>query len=250
MPNQHSRFSNLNSAYGQHTNVAHNMIPRNTISSPNPPTRPPNPSPNPHRPSNHPPNPPPRPPNPHRPSNHPHYNTLHPFYGNNVNNYIYHSYIPYDYDIEYSIYRDPAIQIYPEEVNIQTPVLYMEHEHISQLSTTSNPNVWGPSMWFTFHNCAAKYPVAASPIYKSKMRGLILAIPYMLPCVTCQVHANNYIEKYKNNLDDICSGREKLFNFFVDFHNSVNKRYNKRELTYEEASKLYNENTIVKMNYK
>ena len=62
----------------------------------------------------------------------------------------------------------------------------------------------------------------------------------MLPCAVCQVHATNHIEKNKEHLDDICSGRDKLFKFFVDFHNIVNKRYNKRIVSVEEAKRMYN----------
>ena len=62
----------------------------------------------------------------------------------------------------------------------------------------------------------------------------------MLPCEVCQGHANNHIQKHKANLDTITNGRENLFKFFVDFHNIVNKRYNKPIISVKDAYKLYN----------
>ena len=72
----------------------------------------------------------------------------------------------------------------------------------------------------------------------------------MLPCLKCKDHAISYIESNLEKLDDIVSSRNKLFNFFVDFHNYVNKRYGKNILTYQQAEQLYNGTVkITKMSY-
>lgn len=105
--------------------------------------------------------------------------------------------------------------------------------------STSNPSVWGPSFWFTLHNGASKYPVNASKNYQDRMKGFILGIPMMLPCPGCTPHAIAYIESIKPKLDSIVSGRDTLFKFFVDFHNEVNDRYNKKKIGYDEAYKMY-----------
>lgn len=105
---------------------------------------------------------------------------------------------------------------------------------------TSNPEIWGPAFWFTIHNGASKYPMNASPIVVERMKAFILGMPVMIPCQSCQEHATSHIEKNYNNLDKICSSRQSLFNFFVDFHNFVNKRYNKPIMSYDDANKLYN----------
>ena len=106
-------------------------------------------------------------------------------------------------------------------------------------NNTSDPNVWGPAFWFTLHNGASRYPLLACKITKERMKGYILGIPYMIPCEKCRHHATDHIIMMKDQLDDICSGREKLFAFFVDFHNIVNKRYNKPIVSVEEAFKIY-----------
>ena len=82
------------------------------------------------------------------------------------------------------------------------------------------------------------------------MKDFIIAIPIMLPCLKCKDHATSYIESNLEKLDKIVSSRKNLFNFFVDFHNYVNKTYGKRIFTYEEATVLYNGNVkISKMSY-
>lgn len=104
---------------------------------------------------------------------------------------------------------------------------------------TFNPQIWGPSYWFNLHISATYYPLSASPIVKDRMKGRILAIPYEIPCAKCRGHAIAFIEKHRDKLDTIVSGRHELGRFYVDFHNQVNKRYGKKEWTYEEAYKLY-----------
>jgi hypothetical protein len=107
-------------------------------------------------------------------------------------------------------------------------------------SGASNPKVWGPPYWYSLHNSAAHYPINASPLVKQRMKGRILAIPYEISCRTCQPHASAYIETLSDDkLDAIVSGRDNLFRFYVDFHNSVNQRLGKPIWSYEKAKSFY-----------
>ena len=103
----------------------------------------------------------------------------------------------------------------------------------------SDPRVWGPPFWFSLHTSAINYPVKPSMLFRQRMKDRILAIPYEIPCSACKPHAAAFIEKYKSKLDQIVSSRDSLFNFYVDFHNQVNKRYNKKIWTYDQAKKYY-----------
>lgn len=115
----------------------------------------------------------------------------------------------------------------------------------------SSPSVFGPPLWFTLHNSSNNYPINPSPIVKERMKNIIIGIPILLPCANCKDHATAYIESNFDKLDDIVSTRDKLFNFFVDFHNHVNKRYDKKTYSYEEAKELYNGKVKVsKLSYK
>lgn len=116
---------------------------------------------------------------------------------------------------------------------------------LKYIPNPSDPKIWGPPFWFSLHVSAAHYPVNANPIVKERMKHRILAIPYEIPCGVCRPHAIAFIEKHKEHLDSIVSGRHNLGKFYVDFHNQVNKRYNKPEWTYEDAYKVYSGDTKI-----
>jgi len=108
-----------------------------------------------------------------------------------------------------------------------------------KVSTLTSPEIWGPALWFLLHNSSYNYDEKASPLAIERMKNFILGLPVMIPCKNCREHATAHIEKNMDKLEDVCSGRDNLFNFFVDFHNHVNKRYNKPEISYSDAKKLY-----------
>lgn len=110
---------------------------------------------------------------------------------------------------------------------------------------TSNPKVWGPPFWYTLHVSAAHYPLEASPLVKERMKGRILSIPYEIPCPTCRDHASAFVEKHRDTLDKIVSGKHDLGKFYVDFHNAVNKRYGKPEWSYKQAYDYYSTNATL-----
>ena len=116
---------------------------------------------------------------------------------------------------------------------------YTNQNTISKYSNTSEPNFWGPSFWLSLHNGADKYPINASKLVKERMKGFILGIPYMLPCTKCFIHASDYIESKKDNMDEICNGRYNLFKFFYEFHNTINIRLGKKTISLEEAFNIY-----------
>ena len=125
----------------------------------------------------------------------------------------------------------PAYHQPGETMNIEWEIL--------SYTNSADPNVWGPSFWLSLHNGAARYPMNASKIIAEKMKGFIVGMPYILPCNSCSEHAKTNVERNYHRLDDICSGRMKLFNFFVDFHNHVNKVYGKPLMAYKDAYQLY-----------
>ena len=114
-----------------------------------------------------------------------------------------------------------------------------------QYNNTHDPHMWGPAYWLCLHLSAVNYPENPSPIFRERLKGRILAIPYEIGCPACKPHASAYIEQNKSRLDEIVSSRKNLFNFYVDFHNKVNERYNKKIFSYKEAWDLYgNKNKI------
>lgn len=122
--------------------------------------------------------------------------------------------------------------------SVTTNTLSIKYTESSDIDP-SKPKIFGPPLWFSLHNCAAHYPIKANQICMARMKGVILGIPVLLPCENCSDHATAHIDSVKDQLDYIVSGREPLFRFFVDFHNYVNKRHGKPEMSVEDAYKLY-----------
>ena len=149
-------------------------------------------------------------------------------------NRVYHQ--PFNHNMINYTPIDYVNETEPIVIENQTRLTWKTNEYNNMV----NPNVWGPACWLMLHTGALNYPVSASPITKKRMKGFILGLPSMLPCDTCSNHATLHIEEHKDELDNICSGRETLFKFFVDFHNIVNERYGKTTVSLEDAYKMYN----------
>jgi hypothetical protein len=130
-------------------------------------------------------------------------------------------------------------------INPENSKLNIEWENKKYMNP-KDPEVWGPSFWFILHNGAINYPLHANNICKQRMKQFIYGMEVMIPCEQCSDHATSFIEKNRNNLDNIVSSRNKLFNFFVDFHNEINERYKKPIMSYDEAYRLYSCNVSIK----
>jgi len=148
--------------------------------------------------------------------------------------------LPYYQPVEN--FTSPAVSEPPavsDSQEVQKPVAETELKYKTANSPTSDPKVWGPPFWFSLHVSAAHYPDNPSQIVRDRMKQRILAIPYEVPCATCRPHASAFIESYRDKLDQVVSNKHELGKFYVDFHNKVNKRYNKPEWSYEQAYKVY-----------
>uniref|UniRef100_A0A6C0LVE6 thiol oxidase n=1 Tax=viral metagenome TaxID=1070528 RepID=A0A6C0LVE6_9ZZZZ len=126
-----------------------------------------------------------------------------------------------------------------KRVSINEPyTMKIKYTHLDN-ANTGNPAVWGPAMWFSLHNGAYKYPKKASPFWKNRMKSFIQGIPVMLPCEVCADHACAYIESQKHYLEEVVSGRENLIIFFVNFHNFVNRKLGKPEMSLKDVNKMF-----------
>lgn len=143
-----------------------------------------------------------------------------------------------------NLLHEPYVEHYSPPPPQLNPPIRAGWEKVGHVNT-ADPSIWGPAFWFSLHNGASKYPIQASPICAQRMKGVILGLPYILPCENCSDHARAHIAQNERNIDDICSGRDKLFRFFVDMHNMVNARSNKPQLSIEDAYKIYSNQTPV-----
>ena len=126
------------------------------------------------------------------------------------------------------------------------------HTHITPPNSVDNPGVdladpkvWGPHFWFVLHNGTASYPRRATPIAIGKMVGFIEGIPTMLPCGSCTLHAEAFIDSKRSGpggLEAWCAGRDTLHDFLIEFHNSVNERQHKDIKSKEAVIAMYTHN--------
>jgi hypothetical protein len=136
-----------------------------------------------------------------------------------------------------------SLSDYPESNLVPQQLPQQKHNEScliwDNIQDTTNPSKWGPSFWYILHNAAAHYPENAAPICAERIKGFILGIPYMLPCKSCSNDAMIYIDSRSSELNDICKSRKSLFDFFYQFHNYVNTKTGKTQLSKESAYKLY-----------
>lgn len=108
-----------------------------------------------------------------------------------------------------------------------------------------NKNIWGPKVWTFIHTVTINYPVNPEPIDKEQITNLIYAISDTLPCDMCKEHFRRTIDQYPPNV----RSRKELFKWGVDIHNEVNKRLNKKILSYEKVLKIYEQKYNMKINF-
>lgn len=99
------------------------------------------------------------------------------------------------------------------------------------------PKEWGPSAWKFIHYVALKYP--KNPTEEDKKQYFIFFhnLQFILPCDKCAKHFKDNL--LKNPIQSSLDNNKTLFKWTVDIHNMVNKDLNKKEVTYEEALKIY-----------
>lgn len=84
-----------------------------------------------------------------------------------------------------------------------------------------DPSLWGPHAWKTLHAVAAHADTTGDA---EAFRTYMNALRNALPCKTCQAHMTQYM-----NAHPLPS--EHFFDYTVAFHNDVNVRLGKPEVT-------------------
>jgi predicted GNAT superfamily acetyltransferase len=103
-----------------------------------------------------------------------------------------------------------------------------------------NPNLWGPHGWKFIHYAALGYPNNPTLQEKNNYKFFYNNLQNILPCLKCRVH---YAENIKNDpIDNHLHSNIDLFNWTVDIHNIINREYNKKIYSYDEALAIYTRN--------
>ena len=110
----------------------------------------------------------------------------------------------------------------------------MNHSHLH------NPKYVGPGMWFAIHTLAAQ---ARTDKEKKDVIHHIRCLQNKFPCAECKGHFGTYLASHPPE-ETIGKGSESLFAWTVNFHNAVNHRLKKPQLSYEEAKSIFLNDTI------
>jgi hypothetical protein len=104
----------------------------------------------------------------------------------------------------------------------------------------SKPQFFGPGLWFSIHTFAAD---ATTQEKKKAFIDYMYLITALLKCADCRKHATQYISEHppedmplEMDKDDV---DVTMFKWSFDFHNTVNRRLAKKEMSWEEAYELF-----------
>jgi hypothetical protein len=108
-----------------------------------------------------------------------------------------------------------------------------------------NKNKWGKHIWYSFHIIALNYPQNSTNIDKMNYKNFYLNFGNVLPCDKCKI---NYQKHIKNiPIDNYLNNNIDLFKWTIEVHNNVNKDLGKKELSYNEAFRIYHNNNYCKI---
>lgn len=89
------------------------------------------------------------------------------------------------------------------------------------------------------HAIALHYPVHADHDKRLAMFNMLQSIGGIIPCGTCRTHYNQWFTKRVHLDGDVLHGQSSLFNALVNFHNEVNRRKSKAEVSTEAAHAIH-----------
>ena len=105
-----------------------------------------------------------------------------------------------------------------------------------------NPELWGPLFWNLLHGISIKFNTK----YKIKYYYLIHILEYIIPCPKCKLHYISYLGNNPVELKDL--SKEFYKKWFFNLHNDINKRLNKKRMTYKKFNKLSKEKNYINNN--
>jgi hypothetical protein len=86
-------------------------------------------------------------------------------------------------------------------------------------------NEWGPAAWYTIHSVCAY----STPSTRADVNQWLISTARVLPCVECQDEAKEYVGNHPP------ADAANIFDWSVAFHNFVNVRLGKRQISIKQA---------------
>lgn len=110
---------------------------------------------------------------------------------------------------------------------------------MSNHSRLHNPNYVGPGLWYSIHSITAN---AKTPEEKKDAIRYIRNLQSNFPCGECKIHFGNYLSTHSPE-STLNGNEESLFLWSFNFHNAVNHRLKKPQVSYEDAKKIFYTNS-------
>ena len=98
---------------------------------------------------------------------------------------------------------------------------------------------WQRITWHLFHTVSLNY----NDEYKQEYINFFESLKVIIPCRMCRNHYIQNISKENMEIDKNINN-ERIFNWTIDLHNSVNKMNHKKLWSYDEARKFYEHNNF------
>lgn len=96
-----------------------------------------------------------------------------------------------------------------------------------------SPECWGPYMWGAIHLISLGAPEQIDTATKSAYSLFFQQLPYILPCASCARHLQENLAN--SPVEGHLQGRESLFAWSVQLHNTVNRQLGKPEISLSKA---------------
>jgi hypothetical protein len=103
-------------------------------------------------------------------------------------------------------------------------------------SRLHDPKYVGPGIWFSIHTLSAN---AKTPKEKENVIKQIRILQENFPCQECKTHFGKYLLNHPPEETIRDTNEDSLFLWTVNFHNSVNYRLGKPQISYEEAKSIF-----------
>lgn len=95
------------------------------------------------------------------------------------------------------------------------------------------PECWGPYMWGAIHLISLGAPDQIDSAYKNAYSMFFQQLPFILPCASCARHLQENLARFP--VEGHLQGRDALFAWSVQLHNTVNRQLGKPEMPLEQA---------------
>jgi ATP-dependent Zn protease len=100
------------------------------------------------------------------------------------------------------------------------------------------PDIWGKHFWYTIHFIALDYPEKPSNEDKRDFQFFFENLHKVIPCYKCSVNYVKHLKERPLTSSDL-ENNETLFRWTVDIHNIVNRDLKKRQVSYDDAWRIY-----------